>query len=103
MGPSQRPLLNLMLESVLRSCSEHSTRNAFHIKGAFYTYRQLAERIAATQQLLKRVLSAGDIFIGIIANDDFHTYGSLLGILFSGVAYVPLNASNPVERSLEII
>jgi D-alanine--poly(phosphoribitol) ligase subunit 1 len=92
-----------MLESILRSCTQHSTRNAFFIKGAFYTYRQLADRIAATQELLKHVLRDGEMFIGIIANDDFHTYGRLLGILFSGVAYVPLHASNPVERSIEII
>jgi amino acid adenylation domain-containing protein len=103
MAQPKQPVLNFMLASVLRSCTEHSARNAFYIEGTFYTYGHLAGRIAATQQLLKRVMRDGEMFIGIIANDDFHTYGRLLGILFSGVAYVPLNARNPVERSIEII
>jgi amino acid adenylation domain-containing protein len=92
-----------MLSSVLRSCTEHSNRNAFYINGSFYTYSQLATRIASTQQSLKHASRDGESFIGIITNNDFHTYGSLLGILFSGLAYVPLNASNPTERSLDII
>jgi D-alanine--poly(phosphoribitol) ligase subunit 1 len=92
-----------MLSQVLRSCTEHAARNAFFINGSFYTYSQLSERIAATQQALSSPVRTGEKFIGIITNNDFHTYGSLLGVLFSGVGYVPLNASNPVERSIEII
>lgn len=92
-----------MLASVLRSCTEHAARNAFFINGSFHSYSELAERIAATQQSLQHAVRDGEKFIGIITNNDFHTYGSLLGILFSGIAYVPLNASNPTERSLDII
>jgi D-alanine--poly(phosphoribitol) ligase subunit 1 len=89
--------------SILTACTEHSTRNAFCIAGRFYSYGQLAERIAATQQLLKHAVRAGDTFIGIIDNNDFDTYGSLLGILLSGRAYVPINPRNPLERSMEIV
>ena len=92
-----------MLSQVLRSCTEHAARNAFFINGSFYTYSQLAERIAATQQALSYPVRTGEKFIGIITNNDFHTYGSLMGIMFAGAGYVPLNVSNPVERSMEII
>lgn len=92
-----------MLSTILRSCNEHAARNAFFINGSFHTYSQLAERIAATQQALNYAARNGEKFIGIVTNNDFHTYGSLLGILFSGAGYVPLNVNNPVDRSLEII
>jgi D-alanine--poly(phosphoribitol) ligase subunit 1 len=92
-----------MLSSVLRSCIEHPNRNAFFINGSYFTYSQLAERIAATQQSLKHAVRSGEKFIGLITNNDIDTYGGLLGTLFSGIAYVPLNASNPTERSMEIL
>jgi D-alanine--poly(phosphoribitol) ligase subunit 1 len=92
-----------MLSQVLRSCTTYAARNAFYINGSYYTYAQLAGRISATQKALKSSARNGEQFIGLITNNDFHTYGSLMGILFSGLAYVPLNAANPAARSIEII
>src|SRR5262245_10570181 len=91
-----------MLASLLRSCKIHAGRNAFYINGTNYTYSQLAAEIAATQQAVHDVSHRGEKFIGIVVNNDFHTYASLLGVWFSGLGYVPLNPRNPVERSLEI-
>lgn len=92
-----------MLSSILRSCTAHASRNAFYINNRYYTYAQLGHRIAGTQQALKASQAGDQKFIGIITNNDFETYGSLLGIMFSGAAYVPLNMENPVERSMDII
>ena len=92
-----------MLASIVLSLKIHAARNAFFIDGKYHTYGELAERVAETQKALQDVARNGEKFVGIITNNDFQTYGSVLGILFSGVAYVPLNPGNPVERSLDII
>jgi len=92
-----------MLASILKAATAHAANNSFFISGSYYTYGQLIARTAAAQQALRVAVRNGEKFIGILANNDFETYSSVLGILFSGVAYVPLNPNNPMERSMEII
>ena len=92
-----------MLASIARSLERHAARNAFFIDGKYHTYGELAACIAKTQKALRHVTRDGEKFVGVITNNDFQTYASVMGILFSGMAYVPLNPDNPVERSLDII
>ncbi|MBO0799867.1 MAG: AMP-binding protein, partial [Blastocatellia bacterium] len=66
------------------------------------TYRQLntrANRLAHhLKRLVKRLGSGPDLLVGMCVERSFEMVVSLLGILKSGAAYVPLDPSYPKER-----
>jgi D-alanine--poly(phosphoribitol) ligase subunit 1 len=72
---------------------------ALSVEGRDYTYRELFEKSARIRSLLDSKLGAHEKRIGIVADSSFETYASILGILFSGRAYVPVLSSSPHERN----
>lgn len=82
------------------SLRQHADRPAFCIQDTFFSYRQLASKVAAIRQSLHRV---NDTYIGLVANDDLATYASILAIWMEGKCYIPLHPLQPVARCANII
>jgi len=75
---------------------------AFNIDGNSYTYSQLTQRVAVIQTVLFRNRNSTNA-IGIIANQDFETYSTILAALLSGITYVPIEPTHPDERNNHIV
>lgn len=88
-----------ILHDILSSILLHSERTAFVIEGESYTYGQLGDK---TGGIMARLSTVEEETIGIVAENCFETYASLLAVLFSGKTYVMLHPSYPFERNLNI-
>ncbi len=75
---------------------------AFSIEGKRNTYDQLARRVAYIQSVF-REKEEGLNEVGIIANQDFDTYATLVACLLSGITYIPIEPGHPDERNNHII
>lgn len=91
-----------MLNKIKQSCINFPGNNAFFINGKNYTYAQLAKTISRIRSFLETEV-VSPINIGIITNDDLETYASVLGVLYAGLTFVPINPENPLERNISII
>lgn len=91
-----------MLQQLKENFTKYGTRNAFYIKEEFYTYAQLSQKALGIATWLNKN-NPNKKRVGIIADDDFNTYAAILGVLFSGAAYVPILPSYPKDRSQSII
>ena len=90
-----------ILKPLRHSIAEYANRNAFCIDGAFYTYRQLAERISAIRSVIRNA-EKDEYVWGIALHDDLNTYASIFALWMEGKAYVPLHPSWPEERVVSI-
>lgn len=90
-----------ILKPLRHSIAEYANRNAFCIDGAFYTYRQLAERISAIRSVIRNA-EKDEYVWGIALHDDLNTYASIFALWMEGKAYVPLHPSWPQERVASI-
>ena len=77
-----------------------NNRPAFYIKGKFYSYSQLGERVNAIRAFVRTRHSA---LFGLMAYDDIDTYASILALWLEGRGYVPLHPLQPVDRLNNII
>lgn len=91
-----------VLDPLMDSLHIFNEKNAFCIREVFYTYENLASRVAGIRELL-RSHKENNNNIGLVTNDDPETYCSIIAIWMEGLAYVPLNPLQPVERNNEII
>jgi len=90
------------LKKILSNFSEFADRNAFYIQGRYYTYMDLAGRVAGIQsEILNR--NVNHRYAGVVLNDDLDTYAAILAIWFSGFAFIPVNPMFPDGRNLNII
>lgn len=75
---------------------------AFSFNSISYSYSQVAKRVAYIQSFLlnqkKSITTAG-----IIANQDFDTYCTIIACLLSGVTYIPIEPGHPDDRNNHII
>lgn len=76
--------------------------NAFCIDDTFYTYGYFWDLICK-QRTLIRNLGLTDSKIGLVVNDDLHTYASIFAIWLEGMGYVPLHPKFPIARNLDIV
>ena len=95
------PQLNF-LKRIYDNFSLHAERNAFFIKGRYFTYRDLSSKISVIQANLLRDFP-GEKYAGVVLNDDLETYASILALWFSGMAFVPVNPMFPSDRNLSIL
>lgn len=91
-----------MLIQLKESLTLNHSRNAFWIENNYYTYARLDARSSAIAAWLVQH-NPHRKPVGIIAADAFDTYAAILGIMFSGAAYVPILPSYPKDRSQSII
>ena len=90
-----------MLHEISACFLRFPDRNALYIKGQYYTYRELAGKVAGVQKILLEENTGQQV--AIAAYDDADTYAGILACLFSGKTYVPLNPENPPSRNAGIV
>ncbi len=76
-------------------------RNAFCIEDIYYTYEELAVKVASIKQLLGKY--PDEVRIGIQVRNDIESYASLIAIMFLGKTYIPINPNHPIDRIESII
>ena len=91
-----------VLKPFIASNNNHGASNAFCINEKFYTYHDLTRHINSIRKALQQV-NITSKNIGLVANDDIHTYASIFALWMEGLAYVPLHPLQPIDRSAEII
>jgi D-alanine--poly(phosphoribitol) ligase subunit 1 len=90
-----------LLGTIARAFRDHPARTALAAADAAVTYRELEELVGG---IAARVGGAGaGRRIGVLTGDDLGTYASILAVLASGAAYVPLNRKNPAARNRAIV
>lgn len=90
------------LDKIGARLRENGQADAFFTEGRHFTYHEVSQRISAIQKWIKRE-APGERLIGVFTGDGVDTYTSILAVLFSGAAYVPIYSKNPVERTREIV
>ena len=90
-------------ERMERAFALHAERAAVNVAGVQYTYRDLRERALAIQSLLDAQVAPDERLIGLVATDTLDSYASIVAILRSGRAFVPLNAQHPPERNNSVV
>jgi D-alanine--poly(phosphoribitol) ligase subunit 1 len=91
----------LVSNPLLSNIDSFADRNAFYIKGTYYTYKQFADCISKIRHALKP--HSDKVYIGLVANDDLETYASIFATWLEGKCYVPLHPEQPLDRINEII
>src|SRR5579875_4112457 len=94
--PRQRTLLDIFNATALR-CPDNV---AIEAPDGRLTYRELAE---AAERLARQLVAVGagpGERVGVrVASGPAALYTAILGVLFSGAAYVPVEADEPRERA----
>ncbi len=92
--------LNHLLEE---ACTRFATNDAVVTDGAVLTYRDLDSRAnQAARHLIDQGIKPGDR-VGLLFDKSAETYVAMLAVMKVNAAYVPLDASFPVERVRYII
>lgn len=89
-----------MLITLQETFRENENRIAVIDGNSKYTFKELLEKAIDIKEKLNKI---EDDFIGIFTDNNFFTYASILGVLFSGKAFVPLNHKFPITRLEKII
>lgn len=90
------------LKLILSNLTAHPGRNAFYIRGTYHTYGELSALIAGIQSALSDQAER-ETYAGVYLGDDILTYASILGLWFSGKAFVPINPLWPDTRNRSIV
>lgn len=91
-----------MLSKIYSTFKNNKLCNAFCFDEKYFTYSDLQIKVIAIQDFLLNNYP-NEERIGIVTNNDIETYASVLAILFSGKAFVPINAENPPDRNDSVI
>lgn len=91
-----------ILEPLMESIVKYGERNAFCIKGVYYTYKQLSDRISVIRSVIRSADKQEQIW-ALAFHNDIDSYASIFALWMEGKAYVPLHPNQPLERNLNII
>jgi amino acid adenylation domain-containing protein len=91
-----------MLNRIYNTFHTLGNCQAFCIDEKYFTYSDLQTKVIAIQDFLLNNYP-NEERIGLVTNNDIETYASVLAILFSGKAFVPINAENPPDRNDSVI
>ncbi|MDZ7741333.1 MAG: amino acid adenylation domain-containing protein [Bacteroidota bacterium] len=84
-----------------QSAEEFAGREALELKDEVYTYGELRKRSLEIASALR--VSGDGSLCGIMAYRSIAAYSGILGALYAGRTYVPLNPRFPLERTREMI
>lgn len=94
-----------MLEQLAGHLRSDNTRLALHLGGRDVSWAELAQRVAAIQQVLlahPKLQGPEGAIVAVAADFNVDTYAALLAVLLSGHAYLPLLPDAPLERNAGI-
>jgi len=92
-----------LINKILNSLDIHKERNALCIKSVFYTYGDLMNAISSIRVQIKEQIDDQQKRVGLVTNDDLHTYASVLALWFEGKSYIPISSDTPIQRNLFIL
>ncbi|HEY6448998.1 MAG TPA: amino acid adenylation domain-containing protein [Acidobacteriaceae bacterium] len=72
------------------------------VEGARYSYGEMASLASRVAAWLRQAEGRGSGRVGILAARSLEAYGGVLGTLWAGQAYVPVNPHTPEDRLLRI-
>ena len=84
-----------------RAFKTHADSTAIEFSDKSISYNELNDLSDKISSYL--TANHNEQFIAITGTKDFFNYASIIGILKSGKAYVPLNPKFPIERNKEIL
>jgi amino acid adenylation domain-containing protein len=88
----------------LQSSETHPARTALEVDGNALTYGQLRDKAAAIARTLQmRTPPGGSPLTGVFAYRSATTFAGILGALFAGRGYVPLNRTFPAGRTRQML
>lgn len=94
-------------ESILALLESSFRKNAHKIAivdgNRNVTYQELAGYVSIFQQYIIENINSKDVFIPICMNHSLHLVVAILGTLFAGKAFVPIDPIYPNERILELM
>ena len=91
-----------ILLPIVRNLKDLGSENAFCIKGNFYTYSDLSDKV----KNIRSLINGRDIenkHVGLVTNNDLETYASIIALWLDGYCYVPLHIKQPIDRCNDII
>ncbi|MBU0765753.1 MAG: AMP-binding protein [Bacteroidetes bacterium] len=94
--------MQALSHKLIKSFNSYPERNAFYIKGVYYSYLDIASRIIRIQNALGRT-DPDKKLVGIVAYDVPDTYCAIIATLLTGNTFVPINPKNPKDRNNAII
>jgi amino acid adenylation domain-containing protein len=87
-----------VIDRFLRQVDRHGDRPAVLAAGETVTYRELATRAASIAAALCEAGAGEGSRVALLLDHGPDTIAAILGVLWTGAAYVPLDPSYPVER-----
>jgi len=87
------------VKQLQESIEKHTNQNVLCINGTLYTYKDFAQKISNIRAAVVDTIDDSEKLIGLVTNDDIHTYASIVALWLEGKAYVPVNPEVPFERN----
>lgn len=89
------------LNTIVSNFSTYQSEYAFCINDQFYTYKELAQKIAGISEQLTEIPIQSNV--GVITTDSIETYASIFALWFNNLVFVPISPANAKERNLNNI
>lgn len=90
----------MIINKIIENINNNPDAMAIVVNGKSHSYGELG---AGMRRVANHLRDVKGCRIGLIANNDFSTYVTILGILFSGNTFIPIVPSHSLDRNLDII
>ena len=92
--------MSIVINRFIKNINDTPDAPAIYCNDKLYSYVEFGSIVTAIRKLLP---ISNQQLIGIVTGDNVYTYASILAILSTGAAYVPLNYKNPKDRNSSIV
>ncbi len=92
-----------VIHKIIKITEAFPERKAIHVNGQYYSYKEFTRIAKTIKELILHEKFCKNDPIGVLTGDDVYTYASILAILSTGAAYVPISKNNPQDRNATII
>lgn len=90
-------------ENLKQALQTYCKNNAIFVEEKIYTYEELYIQSNTLKSAIINFCGSNEQFIGILCYRSINAYSGILGTLFSGRGYLPLNPANPTDKLHKII
>lgn len=90
-------------ENLKQALQTYRKNNAIFVEEKIYTYEELYIQSNTLKSAIINFCGSNEQFIGILCYRSINAYSGILGTLFSGRGYLPLNPANPTDKLHKII
>lgn len=93
---------SIIVQKILENVKAYPNNNALWVDKRYYTYQELFDR-SASLACLFQTISHSNSFCAVLSDKNIFAFQAILGLMFSGKAYVPLNPQFPIERNIKVL